>query len=76
MISIFTNRNPPSDLGIQFNKIVIPPCVIPSCFFLNNEGIFTIYFECVYYRSSNYETLVEFIKSEAAKLSEYDVIPF
>jgi hypothetical protein len=64
------------NLGTKFNEIVIPPCCVPSKFYLNNAEIFTIEFEAYYYRSHDYETLVKFIQEKAASLSTYDVMPF
>jgi hypothetical protein len=64
------------NLGVKFNEIVIPPCCVPSKFYLNNDGIFTIEFEAYYYRSHDYEALVKFIQEKATNLSTHDVIPF
>jgi hypothetical protein len=64
------------NLGTKFNEVVIPPCVLPSCFYLDADGVFTIEFNGYFYRSPNYELLVEFVKEHAAKLSIFDVIPF
>lgn len=64
------------NLGTLFNEVIVPPCCIPSRFYLNNQGIFTIEFEAYYYRSTDYQALVEFIQEKAANLSTYEVIPF
>lgn len=63
------------NLGAKFNEFTIPPCCVPSKFYLNNDGIFTIEFEA-YYRSHDYEALVKFIQEKAAKLSRFEVMPF
>ncbi len=64
------------NFGTLFNEVVIPPCCIPSRFYLNDTGMFTIYFEVYYYCSKDYEALIDFIKEKAARLSMYEVIPF
>ncbi|MCA6521779.1 MAG: hypothetical protein IM596_07970 [Pseudanabaena sp. M051S1SP2A07QC] len=64
------------NLGTKFNEVVIPPCVLPSYFYLNDKGFFTVEFEGYFYQSKDYQELVEFIKEKAVGLSIYDVIPF
>jgi hypothetical protein len=49
---------------------------LPSRFYLDADGVFTIEFNGYFYRSPNYELLVEFVKERAAKLSMFDEIPF
>lgn len=65
-----------NNLGTLFNEVVIPPCCVPSRFYLNDAGMFTIYFEGYYYQAKDYEALIEFIQEKAAGLSMYEVIPF
>lgn len=74
--SISTYCGIPSNVGTLFNEIIIPPCCITSRFYVNDEGLFTIYFEGYHYRSLDYGALVEFVKEKAESLGTFDVIPF
>ena len=67
--------DPPRNVCTLFNEVIIPPCRIASLFYLNDEDVFTVYFEDWYYQSFDYEALVEFVKEKAESLSTFDVIP-
>ena len=67
--------DPPRNVGTLFNEVIIPPSQFFCLFYLNDEDVFTIYFEGYHYQSFDYEALVEFVKQKAKSLSTFDVIP-